>query len=178
MASAATTRLEVLRTADGWLVRVIGRASLWESRTLKLFVERTLLPGRPARIAVDLSQCAFMDSTFLGHLFALHQRLGQTSGGALELAAPTAGCRHSLACTHLDSIVTVVEAVPAPIDPTAVELACEAGDERALAEHVLHCHRELVKIDGPNQAYFQSVADHLAAELAREKKDGGTKRSP
>ncbi|GAA1527937.1 STAS domain-containing protein [Actinomadura kijaniata] len=72
-----------------------------------------LLREEVDRIVVDLSGVEFCDSTGMNVLLSAMKRLKER-GGSLELAAPRPAVRRILQVTGLDSVFTVVDAVPAP----------------------------------------------------------------
>ena len=76
-----TTTLQVGRTADGFLIRIQGRGTLQASPALEQFVHGSLQANQ--RIVVDLSNCDYLDSTFLGCLLKL--RLHVQGRGQLRI---------------------------------------------------------------------------------------------
>ncbi len=71
-----------------------------------------LLRDQADRITVDLSGVEFCDSTGMNVLLSAMKRLKE-QGGALELAAPRPAVKRILQVTGLDTVFTVVDAVPA-----------------------------------------------------------------
>jgi anti-sigma B factor antagonist len=71
-----------------------------------------LLRDQADRVTVDLSGVEFCDSTGMNVLLSAMKRLKE-QGGALELAAPRPAVKRILQVTGLDTVFTVVDAVPA-----------------------------------------------------------------
>ncbi|MBA9002289.1 STAS domain-containing protein [Thermomonospora cellulosilytica] len=71
-----------------------------------------LVRDRAERVVVDLGGVGFCDSTGLNVLLAAHRDL-TAQGGSLALAAPTPTVRRILQVTGLDTVFTVLDAVPA-----------------------------------------------------------------
>ncbi|RFU40988.1 anti-sigma factor antagonist [Actinomadura logoneensis] len=71
-----------------------------------------LLRDQADRITVDMSGVEFCDSTGMNVLLSAMKRLKE-QGGSLELAAPRPAVKRILQVTGLDTVFTVVDAVPA-----------------------------------------------------------------
>src|SRR5207237_6075556 len=98
----APSALKIGRTDNGYSVRVEGAGKMKESRAVQEFVVRTLGGADAAEsagsVAVDLSACEYLDSTFLGSLVFLSRRFGQAPPGSaarFRVAAPSEKCRKS-----------------------------------------------------------------------------------
>jgi len=165
MATTATV-ITVVRTAAGFVLRIAGRGTMKESRAVLAFAERALAGG--GTLALDLSACDHLDSTFLGTLVSLQQRFGgKEQPPRFALAAPAAGARKAMGATRLDAFFTIVDDVPASDGSAAVPLPVPEKDENpaATARHIMEAHRRLAELGGPNQAVFQAIADRCAKEL-------------
>jgi hypothetical protein len=175
--------VKVGRTADGYCVRVEGRGTMKESPAVMEFAAGTLARG--AGVVVDLTECDYLDSTFLGCLLTLYKRgsaagapKGPPSGLAAKspegsrpaggvgfaIAAPADRRRRLLGPTRLDAVLRSVDAPPAVVGDW-VPLAATHPNAAELTRHVMDCHRRLAEIDGPNQAAFQRIADQMARDL-------------
>jgi anti-sigma B factor antagonist len=73
-----------------------------------------LLRENVDRIVVDLSGVEFCDSTGMNVLLAAMKR-AKEKGGVLELAAPRPAVRRILQVTGLDTVFTVLDAMPADV---------------------------------------------------------------
>jgi anti-anti-sigma factor len=101
-----------------------GRAAVTVAGEIDFATHRSLLgaltdlieQGRP-RIVLDLGKVSFCDSTGLGVMVQIRQRV-VGGGGWLRLAAPTEPVRRALEITNLDRLIpaypTVAEALDAP----------------------------------------------------------------
>lgn len=69
--------------SDPVAIRIRGRASMYNSHLVKRFLERAIDEGK-RRFAIDFSACVSLDSTFLGTIKGIAQRLqGLTPPGAI-----------------------------------------------------------------------------------------------
>jgi anti-sigma B factor antagonist len=66
------------------------------------------------RVVVDLSGVEFCDSTGMNVLLAAMKRLKE-KGGVFELAAPRPAVRRILQVTGLDTVFTVLDAMPVDV---------------------------------------------------------------
>ena len=104
--------VSVVGNPDGSVVVTVrGNLDIDSATVLSTALEQVLHAGEP-RIVVDLSGVEFCDSTGVNVLLAAHQRLAD-QGGSLALAAPTSTVRRILQVTGLDTVFTVLDAVPA-----------------------------------------------------------------
>jgi anti-anti-sigma regulatory factor len=158
--------LRVGRTASGFLVQVEGRGTLQESPALQEFAVQSMdSPIGPSTVVVDLSQCDYVDSTFVGCLLNLNRRFNQALPHRFQVAAPQDKCQKLLAPNHLHKLLDVTEACPEPI--TAVlEMSRPTLLARDLGRHIMECHRRLAELGGAQAAAFRSIADQLARELS------------
>ncbi|MFN3872343.1 MAG: STAS domain-containing protein [Ignavibacterium sp.] len=76
------------RIAYGFVVEKVNltRATIKEAQEFKLLLEEDILRGHTI-IIVDLSNCEFMDSTFIGVLVVTFKRLLKL-GGSLKIVKP------------------------------------------------------------------------------------------
>jgi len=164
----AATHVSMLRvgwTASGFLVQVEGRGTLTESPALEEFAARSLDDSSgSSTLAVDLSRCDYLDSTFLGCLVNLHRKYNRTSPHRFRVAASCDKRQKLLAPTRLDHLLDVTDVCPEPIaDVLEVSHPILAGAD--LGRHIMECHRRLAELGGSQAASFRSIADQLAREL-------------
>ena len=97
-------------------VAVAGEIDFATHRSLLGTLTEQIEQGRP-RIVLDLSQVSFCDSTGLGVMVQVRQRVVEVNGW-LRLAGPTEPVRRALEITNLDRLIpaypTVAEALAAP----------------------------------------------------------------
>jgi anti-anti-sigma factor len=109
--------LDVRAHGDGRAaVAVGGEIDFATHRSLLSALTDLIEQGRP-RIVLDLSRVSFCDSTGLGVMVQIRQRVVGV-GGWLRLAGPTEPVRRALEITNLDRLIpaypTVAEALDAP----------------------------------------------------------------
>lgn len=149
------------RSEDGYLVRVVRRGSMHESPAFRAFVKQCL-KRREAVVTVDLSECGYLDSTFLGGLIWLSKFAGE--GPRLKFVANPEKRRQLFSYSLLDRQFYFVDAAP-PATSEFTSMPTEAVDADELGHHVMQCHRNLAELGGPEAEKFASVADILSREL-------------
>lgn len=154
--------LEVGRWADGFVVRVVGRGTLRESPTFKEFVVQCL-QHRGKTVLVDLSQCDYLDSTFLGCLIGL-QKQTAADRSRFVIVADSATRLRLFSTTLLDHVLssisdcTIPEGMFQPLDIRDLD-KCELGT------HVAQAHRCLASTGCEDSEAFRSIAESLEEEL-------------
>jgi anti-anti-sigma regulatory factor len=182
MSVSGTFAIRVGRTAAGFLVCIEGRGTMRESPLLQAFAGECL--GRENRpLVVDLSQCTYLDSTFLGCLVGLHRRFGRASPPRFVVAASAAQRQRLLAPLQLHRVLELVD--EAPPGPDHWLTLCEGEPEKRagreqLGRHVLDCHRHLADLGGANEEVFGPIIEQLIRELEQSEraKDARPEREP
>src|SRR4051794_8163126 len=75
--------------------RVEGRATMTFGAPLRAHAERAIDAG-VGSLLVDLRDCSYMDSTFLGTLLSLDKAITRKAGVRLQLVAPSTNCSRIL----------------------------------------------------------------------------------
>jgi anti-anti-sigma factor len=152
--------------------RVVGPASMAVSGSLRRSVEADLEQG--ATVRIDLRECTWMDSTFLGTLLVLAREARASRRGArFSLVSPSDECSTVLDHTGVREVIEVI-ATPKPEATEWTEIARD-GDKEALACNILHAHQELAAFPGTEGA-FREVARSMTegAQLVRELPEAGS----
>lgn len=147
------------------IFRVVGPATIGESALLRQAAEERLDQGA-AGLRVDLSECAWMDSTFLGMLLVLARRAERSRQGArLSIASPSAECRRVLDDTGVADLLEIASTAE-PQGPWT-ELLGPIDDVEALRRNVLSAHQQLAQLPGDAGAEFREVARALSDDARR-----------
>ena len=149
-------QLRVGRNEAGYVVQLEGRGTLRESPALSIFV-RDILDREPSSLVVlELSDCTYLDSTFLGCIVALHKRYAQLPPARFLIWAPADVRDLLLAPTRLDRVLTAAANPPVrPQEWLTLPIAQLNTDE--FGQHVARCHLELAELDGPDAAAFRRI---------------------
>lgn len=169
--STPCANLTVLAGERFACVKVAGRANFNASVNFKTVVGELLLQGYPY-IVLELSECALMDSTFLGVL----------AGFGLKANAPTDGCvTHAIELRNANERVTELlenlgvlhlfrttqgDLPAGETVTTSLPEACEPSREE-LTRASLEAHQTLMDLNPDNVARFKDVAKFLAEDLKK-----------
>lgn len=156
------------------VVRVRGRAQAHQCPAFRRFAEQAL-SGQAARLQVDLSECDYFDSTFLGTLLQLRRTPGQDGGSVLSLVAPSEQCLQILRQMGVTPLFRIDPGGPADDDSQWDPLAEEQPGQCGLdfKRNVVEAHQELAEVDGPMQDKYRVIAEIAAQDLASAQQKPG-----
>ena len=154
-------------------IRVIGRANFTSSVDFKSLVDDLRQKGC-TRFVLDLSECALMDSTFLGVLAGLGLKL---SGGnaeperrGVELFNPSPRITELLETL---GVLPLFKTTQGPFMPPAAAQAVEHASVEPSKSEVnrtcLEAHETLMALSPANAARFKDVAQFLAEGVKKSK---------
>lgn len=161
---------EVLRVRQQGQVigcQVKGRGTMRQSPALRQLVEQTLAAG-PVVLHVDLRQCTYMDSTFVGTLI-LFKRAIARRGGQFALVAPSSECCQLLQKMGMQGLFPTITGEDLPTAGFERELEAEP-DDYTFHRNVVEAHQELACLSGPAGEIFREVAQQLAEAWESEKR--------
>lgn len=166
---AAPSELKIARIPEGYCLKVEGSGTMRESRAAHEFVARCIADGRSS-VAIDLSTCQYLDSTFLGCLVSLSRRFGrgaEATSPRLTIAGLSPFCSRAFRASRMDTVLRFGEDPPV-VSGEWVTLPAQALEDSAqeeVARHVIECHRQLADLGGPSHEAFRRIADAFEREL-------------
>lgn len=144
-----------------WL-RIDGRGSHQNTCELKAHVQQQIESHGGQRVIVDLVSCTGMDSTFMGMLRCLSNRL-ESAGGALHVIHAGSRNIELLRGLGLDHLFTVDEheehLAPGTIAPEMQPLNKVEVCKEEKTSVCLEAHEALVAADERNAPKFRDVID-------------------
>lgn len=154
-------------------IRCEGKGSFMNSMAVKEYGEARIADG-VQRLVVDLERCVAMDSTFMGTLAGLANRLKE-QGGKLQVASADEKCQNSLEDLGLDYLMEInaVDEAWAGLESRARSLLKDkvAGVKAGTvmhARHVLEAHEVLSDANDANERKFSEVVKMLEEDLAEK----------
>ena len=150
--------------------RVSGRATMQQSPAFLRAAARSLTEGVTS-LRVDLHDCAYMDSTFLGSLLALKRQVDARGGRDFALLAPSPQCMSLLQQMGMDRVLRITgEAAELP-DNEWRALDDPVPDRQAeFKETVVRAHQELAGLPtGSGADQFKAIASKLTQAWETEK---------
>lgn len=117
-------------------------------------------------IAIDLSDCDYMDSTFMGLIVGFHKSIDRI-GGKVRIHRASPVCQELLKKIGLDRISEMSdEALRLP--PFMENLI---GAEKATAEFLLGAHEDLMDLSEENRARFSTLTSVLKSQIKGRHED-------
>jgi anti-anti-sigma regulatory factor len=144
-------------------IRVEGRASFQGCPALKKFTEAMISRGY-RDFSVDLAVCEHMDSTFMGTLTGISQKLrslGEGSLRTLNVSPRNVELFENLGLNHLFAVEPVGAVAATTTVPGAKLLPLPCDPEAANREVVLAAHQALIAANPDNAERFRDVLDYL-----------------
>jgi anti-anti-sigma regulatory factor len=157
---------EVARSNGALYVRICGLGSMTNAPTLEAFAEKALDDG-VNQLVLDLKRCTGVDSTFMGMILALSNRLREQGGtSGIVLVNVDEHALKQLKSVGVDAFVTVKDGkskLPGALRLTEL-LVAETTDRERL-KLMVRAHKELVAADARNEAKFGAFLEGILAEL-------------
>lgn len=171
--NSPSARLLVLAGEKFSCIKIVGRANFNSSIDFRTVIDELRQKGYDYFV-LDLSECALMDSTFLGVLagFGLKLGAGQKDAceQAIELLNPNARITELLENLGILHLFKLAEG--APVAPEKTETITPAPLQPGKEEVTRACieaHKTLMEINPANVAKFKDVTQFLAEDLKRLK---------
>ena len=153
------------RFAGGYVLQIVGRGGVQESSTLRDYVQLCLKCDAP-RVILDLNDCEYLDSTFLGCIVGLHKHYEHDGPGRFLVAADDATSERLLAATKVDQFLDLIDEAPHLVEEMR-PVKTPTLTTRDMGQHVMDCHQLLAQLGGPDAETFARIAEQLGRELAQ-----------
>ncbi|RPJ05252.1 MAG: anti-sigma factor antagonist [Spirochaetaceae bacterium] len=146
-------------------VRALGKMTANISYSLRGKIFARLKESPPvAEIYMDLSQCDYMDSTFMGIIIGINKNLKEKTGRGITIVCPTDECNSLFAGLN---IIKLLNIDTQNMDfPASMETVTDNGKPKA--EVLLHAHEDLMEISEENSLKFSLLKEYLEKKLVDE----------
>ncbi len=160
----------IVKTDDGYAVKVEGRANLECSPPLKNFGEN-ITSGAFSRIIFDMSECVWMDSTFMGTL-ALIGLKAKKFDISIELLNMDSKNKELLKDLGIDELFEFKNDSSIVTESSNwTDIAASKPSQQTTAETVLAAHETLLEVDDSNAQKFGNVIEMVKKDLEEAKAD-------
>jgi len=151
---------------SGLFIRAQGHITAAISTDLReLILDRLTKAPAPPLLAADLSECDYMDSTFMGLLVGFHKRYKVLTGRPLTILRPTPECTKLLTGLGILKLMTLVVG-DEPASPVAwTDLR---ASHSPTTEVLLNAHRNLSEISPENEKKFSALQSVLEQQLKKK----------
>ena len=135
---------------------------------------RELILGRltkapvPPLLAVDLSNCDYMDSTFMGLLVGFHKRYKVLTGRGLTILRPTPECLKLLNGLGILKLMTLSSGTEPASPESWISLKPSHSPS---TEILLNAHQDLSEISPENEMKFSALQNVLEQQLEKKETD-------
>lgn len=163
----ADDRIQVTVDTDFALARVLGRGSYKISGSMKRFAA-SLIDQGTSLLIIDLEQCVGMDSTFMGMLAGISQRLQKEGGRKVVLTGVSQKLNHLMTTLGINRLVEIKNDIPSVSPSDMADLDQPEETPLDSANTMLEAHETLVEIDDDNRLRFQDVLDYLREDIQRQ----------
>ena len=168
MSTAQKSALKVGPTDQGCCIRVEGAGTVRQSQAAANMAAQTLGGSSDAVVVIDLSECDYLDSTFIGCLLELHRLWGTAKPPRCVLAGSSQKVKQLVTVRGADRVLSAsaIDAPPA-VRGDWVVLAHDNASRAELMRHVMECHRALAQLDTPMKKAFAKIADGIERDLGK-----------
>jgi anti-sigma B factor antagonist len=178
--SLPPSRISVFAGEKFACIKIAGRGEFTNSVEFSTVV-RELRGAGYKYFVLDLSDCSFLDSTFLGALATLGLQLSEGNNdhceSGLELHNANARITESLECLGVIHLFKLSEGPRPTSEPTQrVAHTPARPTKEEVTRACLEAHQTLMEINPDNVARFKDVAQFLAEDLRRIKEEKAGQR--
>jgi hypothetical protein len=124
------------------------------------------------KVYIELSECEYMDSTFLGLIVGTQKRFGRLTGGQKGSCGAIVLLHVNEACAGLlrtIGVLGMVELSDEPV-PFPADLERLSGGTRASARFILDAHEDLSELSAENRRRFAGLSSLLKGSIEAEDK--------
>jgi anti-anti-sigma factor len=171
--STPSAKMLVMVGEQSACIRIIGRANFTSSVDFKMLLDELRQKGCGCFV-LDLSECALMDSTFLGVLAGLGLKLSGGNGDParhrVELFNPSPRIIELLETLGVLHLFNITQGAAAPATPTQPQEHMPTNPSKAeVSRTCMEAHQILMDISPANVARFKDVAQFLAEGMKKSK---------
>jgi len=148
-------------------LQVQGWGTMRHSLSVRRLAEQCLAGGL-RKLRVDLRQCTYLDSTFLGTLLTLQRQACRQGERRFVLISPSADCCRLFQQLGILDVFATEPAQEPDSEEGWVELPCERDDACAFNRNVCQAHEALASLGGKAGQTFGGVSKKLNRELGSD----------
>jgi anti-sigma B factor antagonist len=194
------SKILVARNASLGFVKIEGRGSFQNSGCLKAFYLQLIKDG-VTRFVVDLQDCTYLDSTFLGILLGLGLKLKERGDSLLHILNASPRNLELLKNLGLDRLINIQGNGEGPAGPAGKkrgndnsgggggvsgakaiglngvtesdlkEMPCPVPTRAEAAPTILEAHENLMEFDARNVPKFKDVVEFLREDLGQNSRN-------
>lgn len=158
-------RITHSRKDDVHVLHYFGRVDYTLAPTLQRYLDRLFQESRVGGFVFDLREATLLDSTNLGLLARVAERVRAGCGRRCVLVATTDDITDVLRSMGFEQIFDIVSDDPAVATEPDEEISVERPSQDELMRTMLEAHRTLVTLNDKDREKFQDVVMWLESEM-------------
>jgi anti-anti-sigma factor len=149
------------------VLRYFGRVDYMLAPAINRFADNLLKDGRVGGLIFDLREAENLDSTNLGLLARMAERIRCAGGAKSVIVCTSDNINCVLRSMSFDQIFEIVTETGESLPVQGGEIEGEPQSQEELLHTMLDAHRTLVSLSDADRLQFQDVVACLESELAR-----------
>ena len=147
------------------ILRFVGKVGYTLGPTLQRFVDRLFASSPPLGFVVDLRETSHIDSTNLGLLAKIANRMRERGSARVTLVSNREDINEILYTVGFDAVFDIVEGSEISTDQSE-PLPTIDSDNARLRRTMLEAHRTLMELNDQNRREFADVVSLLEQQTA------------
>ena len=153
----------------GALFARVLKSGTWENSLGFLTYCRQAIDDGARVLVIDLSECAYVDSTFCGTLVDLSCALQDVPNSVMKIYGIRGPVYETMQELGLARFFPVCYEGAPPFTIKTTPLPTQAKERAAQAEHVIRVHESLIGVDSGNEMRFSDCLKQMRTEIERSK---------
>jgi anti-anti-sigma factor len=151
------------------LIKISGRGTVQNSSPFYKYTLQKIQEGF-VDIGIDLSECSYMDSTFMGVLAALSKEIYNRTNYFLKVFCICPESLSHLKTTGLTRILDIKDECTKAFfhEDKTENLNPEQLEKKELTTHMLMAHKELIQLSEENKDRYESVVSLMEKSLKKQ----------
>lgn len=162
------TKILLNEVNDSEYISIIGKATMNTCKTISDIID--ILIENKRDIVIDLTECKYIDSTFLGLLADTTIKLNDIKGYPLVILNPNSIVLDSITNTGMKQFFNIkndLEVVKL-IDKNKIQEETKFTDKKEHAKYVLKMHSVLSSLNEENKKVFENVIKQMELFLKKD----------
>ena len=145
-------------------IKAIGNSTMKNSKTASDIIDK-LLNGEKKEIILDMSECKYMDSTFLGLIAKYAMEIKMKWNVNLNVLNPTKTVSEGLKQTGIEKFIDII--VSSDVDNVVTEevKSNDFGSKLEKSKYILDMHKTLMNLNEENKETFKNVVDLMEKSI-------------
>ena len=145
-------------------IKAVGNSTMKNSKTVSDILDK-LLNGEKKEIILDMSECKYMDSTFLGLMAKYAMEVKMKWGTNLHVLNPTETVAVGLKQTGIEKFIDVIMSSDVDNFETEEVKSNDFGSKLEKSKYILEMHKTLMNLNEENKETFKNVVDLMEKSI-------------